>query len=73
MRKLIIVAILGCISLQATAQDVWKEIDQDPRRSASNYMAYPEPTKPLTPAPKGVTARALSSTSATTTIPTSPS
>ena len=53
MRKLIIVAILGCISLQATAQDVWKEIDQDPRRSASNYMAYPEPTKPLTPAPKG--------------------
>lgn len=53
MRKLIIVAILGCITLQATAQDVWKEIDQDPRRSASNYMAYPEPTKPLTPAPKG--------------------
>lgn len=53
MRKLIIVTILGCISLQATAQDVWKEIDQDPRRSASNYMAYPEPTKPLTPAPKG--------------------
>lgn len=53
MRKLIIVTILGCITLQATAQDVWKEIDQDPRRSASNYMAYPEPTKPLTPAPKG--------------------
>lgn len=53
MRKVIIIAILGCITLQATAQDVWKEIDQDPRRSASNYMAYPEPTKPLTPAPKG--------------------
>lgn len=53
MRKLIIIAILGSFTLQAAAQDVWKEIDQDPRRSASNYMAYPEPTKPLTPAPKG--------------------
>ena len=53
MRKLIITAILGCITLQVTAQDVWTEIDQDPRRSASNYMAYPEPTKPLSPAPKG--------------------
>ena len=53
MRKLIFTVILGCISASVTAQSIRDEIAQDPRRSASNYMAYPEPTKPLTPAPKG--------------------
>ncbi len=53
MRKLIFTLILSCMLMDATAQITKEEIAQDPRRSASNYMAYPEPTKPLTPAPKG--------------------
>ena len=53
MRKFIIALILSCFLTDATAQRTKEEIAQDPRRSASNYMAYPEPTKPLTPAPKG--------------------
>ena len=53
MRKFIFTVILGCITLYASAQSVRDEIAQDPRRSASNYMAYPEPMKALTPAPKG--------------------
>jgi hypothetical protein len=53
MRKFIIALILSCFLTDATAQRTKEEIAQDPRRSASNYMAYPEPTKPLSPAPKG--------------------
>ena len=53
MRKIIFTLILGCISVYSAAQSIRDEIAQDPRRSASNYMAYPEPTKTLTPAPKG--------------------
>ena len=53
MRKVIFTLILTCAAISSSAQTVWEEIRQDPRRSASNYMAYPEPQKPLTPAPKG--------------------
>lgn len=53
MRKFIIALILSCFLTDAAAQRTKEEIAQDPRRSASNYMAYPEPTKPLSPAPKG--------------------
>ena len=53
MRKLIFTFILGCFMTTAIAQDIREEIAKDPRRSASNYMAYPDPIKPLTPAPKG--------------------
>ena len=53
MRNLIFTFILGCLFSDVMAQSIREEIAQDPRRSASNYMAYPDPVKPLTPAPKG--------------------
>lgn len=53
MRKFAFMALFGCFSACIYAQTIREEIAQDPRRSASNYMAYPGPSKQLTPAPKG--------------------
>ena len=37
----------------AWSQESRKEIGQNVNLAGSNYLAYPVPTKPLTPAPKG--------------------
>ena len=55
--KTILAATLSMSSLMVSAQQDWtearKEIHQNIRLSASNYLAYVDPTEPLTPAPKG--------------------
>ena len=55
--KFILAAALTMSSLMVSAQQDWsearKEIHQNIRLSASNYLAYVDPTEPLTPAPKG--------------------
>lgn len=55
--KTILATALSMSSLMVSAQQDWtearKEIHQNIRLSASNYLAYVDPTEPLTPAPKG--------------------
>ena len=55
--KTILAAALSMSSLMVSAQQDWtearKEIHQNIRLSASNFLAYVDPTEDLTPAPKG--------------------
>lgn len=51
-KTLLTVFLLHAASV-LTAQTIRQEIEADVHRSASSYMAYPTPAKPLTPAPKG--------------------
>ncbi len=59
MKKYIVALLgVGCWALVAQAQgsdavDARAQIKENVCRSASNYYAYPGPTKKLTPAPKG--------------------
>lgn len=53
MIKFAITILFACVATALQAQSIRDEIAQDPRRSASNYMAYPGPQHQLTPAPKG--------------------
>lgn len=54
MRKIFIILIAAVMAYSATAQSVRDEIRQNIRLSASNHLAYPEPSKKtLTPAPDG--------------------
>lgn len=59
MKKYIVALLgVGCWALGAQAQgsdavDARAQIKENVCRSASNYYAYPGPTKKLTPAPKG--------------------
>ena len=55
MRKLLLTILWGLFLLPSDAQSVSEDIHHDVRCTASNYMAYPEPSaKPLTPAPDGM-------------------
>ena len=64
MKKYIVALLgVGCWVLGAQAQgsdavDARAQIKENVCRSASNYYAYPGPTKKLTPAPKRYSARA---------------
>ena len=55
--RLILAAALSVSSLMVSAQDEWtqarQEIHDNILLSASNYVAYVDPTEALTPAPKG--------------------
>jgi hypothetical protein len=53
MRKMILIAFVAIISSGIWAQNVREELRANFDKAGSNYYAYPEPTEPLTPAPKG--------------------
>ncbi|MBP5800012.1 MAG: histidine-type phosphatase [Prevotella sp.] len=53
MRKVILIAFVAIISSGIWAQNVLEDMKANTDKVASNYCAYPEPTEPLTPAPKG--------------------
>ena len=51
MRKTATILILTCLLATAAAQSAKDEIASNLRLSASNFMAYMAPQKPLTAAP----------------------
>lgn len=54
MKRLVFIFVAVCIAVSLPAQQVKKEIMQNPCLSASNYLAYPGPEQNnLTAAPKG--------------------
>lgn len=53
MRKLLLIAILACISTIIRAQSVRDELHSNIDKAGSNYFAYPGPSEPMTPAPAG--------------------
>lgn len=53
MKKTFLLLLAAFVALTASAQTAREEIMANIRLSASNYIAYPEPTATLTPAPKG--------------------
>ena len=53
MKKQMIILMMATFALVMNAQTAREEIAQNPCFSASNYLAYPGPTKELTKAPKG--------------------
>lgn len=54
MRKVATILILTCLLATAAAQSAKEEIANNLRLSASNFMAYMAPQKPLTAAPDGM-------------------
>ncbi len=54
MRKTATILILTCLLATAAAQSAREEIASNLRLSASNFMAYMAPQKPLTAAPEGM-------------------
>ena len=54
MRKTATILILTCLLATAAAQSAKDEIASNLRLSASNFMAYMAPQKPLTAAPEGM-------------------
>lgn len=56
MKKIFLaIVLLATVWTTATAQSYRDEIKADPRKAASNYMAYPQPSGRLTPTPLGFT------------------
>ena len=53
MRKYFLLLSALFFSTSLLAQEAKKAIKENPLLSASNYLAYPEPTQALTPAPAG--------------------
>ncbi|MDY3848087.1 MAG: histidine-type phosphatase [Prevotella sp.] len=53
MKKVIFIVFAALFAATAPAQTVKDDLQKNIRYSASNQMAYPTPTKPLTPAPEG--------------------
>ena len=53
MKKQLITFIMASLTLAMSAQTAQEDIANNPCFSASNYLAYPGPTKELTKAPKG--------------------
>lgn len=54
MKKTLLTLLVVILSCCVTAQTVWDDFNKDIRRSASNLLAYPQPSsKVLTPAPNG--------------------
>ncbi len=51
--RIILTLVLSIVCLSASAQTAREEIADDPCKSGSNYFAYPEPQKALSPAPDG--------------------
>lgn len=54
MRRTIIFVFLSCLLTAVSAQTAKDEIKKNVRLSASNYLAYRGPQRPLTPVPKGL-------------------
>ena len=54
MKKQMIILMMATFALVMNAQTAREEIAQNPCFSASNYLAYPGPTKELTKAPTTV-------------------
>lgn len=55
MRKFLLFILLLCLPLVTVAQQSREEMKQNILLSASNYLAYPGPSRQLTPTPKGYT------------------
>ena len=53
MKKVIFIVFAALFAATAPAQTVKDDLQKNIRYSASNQMAYPTPTKPLTPTPEG--------------------
>lgn len=53
MKKNLLLVFALMLSLTVSAQQARKDFKRDITMSGSNYVAYPEPQKKLTPAPKG--------------------
>ena len=53
MRRQLFIVLLSVFCMGLSAQTAHEELAADPHLAGSNYLAYPTPTKPLTPAPKG--------------------
>ncbi len=53
MKKTILLALALASALSIQAQTAREEIDENPLRAGGNYLAYPDPVKPLAKAPRG--------------------
>lgn len=53
MNRFCITSLALLLAVCAWSQESRKEIEDNVNLAGSNYLAYPTPTKPLTPAPKG--------------------